>query len=382
MRVLSPAQIAAHVRAAGYPEELVPTKVAIAMAESSGNPRAHNPNASTGDNSYGLFQVNMLGSMGAERRRQLGLTSNDELFDPAVNARAAKQVFDSQGLGAWSVYKSGAYKKFMPEAQQAAGAPPEAISSGQGVSGFSGQPLDWLDPQRMAGLLLEELEGPRSAANPLADVALAAVGSGSRPRFAGRAGYRQALAEAVQPMEDIQRRLQGDDYIAAAIGALEPVAAGAAPQPSMATAGSGAAAGMQTQSGDGSLRVGRIADPSEDIFPTTGAHLDVRVMTPEGQYINPETARSLLQHLRVGGKPLYQQQGGDWLATQPVTSGFGPRRAPVAGASTLHNGIDYGVAAQTPLEWTGGGQYSFDGGIGRIILGDGTTVKLLHTRPF
>jgi murein DD-endopeptidase MepM/ murein hydrolase activator NlpD len=120
-RALSPAQIAAHVRAAGYPEELVPTKVAIALAESSGNPRAHNPNASSGDDSYGLFQVNMLGGMGPERRREFGLSSNEQLFDPATNARAAKKIYDSQGLGAWSVYRSGAYRRFLPEAQRAAG---------------------------------------------------------------------------------------------------------------------------------------------------------------------------------------------------------------------------------------------------------------------
>jgi murein DD-endopeptidase MepM/ murein hydrolase activator NlpD len=79
-------------------------------------------------------------------------------------------------------------------------------------------------------------------------------------------------------------------------------------------------------------------------------------MTPEGKYINPKTNRSLLQHLRVAGRPLYEQQDGDWLPTLPVTSGFGPRSAPTAGASTFHNGIDYGIAARAPLEWTGGGQ--------------------------
>ena len=38
---------------------------AIAMAESGSNAEAHNDNANTGDNSYGLWQINMLGSMGA-----------------------------------------------------------------------------------------------------------------------------------------------------------------------------------------------------------------------------------------------------------------------------------------------------------------------------
>ena len=43
------------------------------------------------------------------------LKDNNELYDPAVNVRAAKMIFDQQGYDAWSVYKSGAYKKFLPK---------------------------------------------------------------------------------------------------------------------------------------------------------------------------------------------------------------------------------------------------------------------------
>jgi len=98
---------------AGFKGEDARTMAAIAMAESSGNPKAHNPNASTGDNSYGLFQINMLGGMGPERRNQFGIESNEQLFNPSTNVKAAKQVYDSQGFGAWSVYKSGAYKDYL-----------------------------------------------------------------------------------------------------------------------------------------------------------------------------------------------------------------------------------------------------------------------------
>jgi hypothetical protein len=83
----------------------------IALAESSGNPKAHNPIPP--DNSYGLWQVNMLGSMGASRRKSFGILSNDQLYNPATNARAAKKIKDSQGLKAWSTYTNGAYKKHM-----------------------------------------------------------------------------------------------------------------------------------------------------------------------------------------------------------------------------------------------------------------------------
>ena len=53
--------------------------------------------------------------LGEERRGKLQLKDNDELFNPAVNVRAAKMIFDEQGYDAWSVYKTGAYKKFLPK---------------------------------------------------------------------------------------------------------------------------------------------------------------------------------------------------------------------------------------------------------------------------
>jgi hypothetical protein len=132
----------------------------------------------------------------------------------------------------------------------------------------------------------------------------------------------------------------------------------------------------------GPLRVGRIAKPEEDVFPTTGPHLHVGIQDAQGEYINPANAKSLLQNLYVGGKPLYQQTGSGALEpSYPVTSPFGSRAAPTAGASTSHRGKDFGVGANTPLEWRGGGSYSFSGGVGVINLPDGRRVKLLHTRP-
>jgi len=129
----SQAQLAQFARQAGFPEQDVPTIVAIAMGESSGNPRAHNPDASTGDNSYGLMQINMLGQMGADRRAQFGLGSNEELFDPVKNFAAAKTIYDSQGLGAWGAYTNQSYKDFMPGAREAANS-----SLGQSPLGVGG----------------------------------------------------------------------------------------------------------------------------------------------------------------------------------------------------------------------------------------------------
>ena len=88
----------------GFTEQQIPAMMEIAKRESSLNPLALNPNADTGDLSYGLFQINMLGDMGPERRKALGLKSNEELYDPATNVRAAKYIYDMQGPQAWSVY--------------------------------------------------------------------------------------------------------------------------------------------------------------------------------------------------------------------------------------------------------------------------------------
>lgn len=112
---LTPSQIAAAAKAGGFPDSEIPLAVAIALAESSGDPRAHN--SKPPDDSYGLWQINMLGPLGPARRGQWGLKSNTELFDPVTNAKAAYSVRRSQGWTAWSVYTSGRYKQFLGATQ-------------------------------------------------------------------------------------------------------------------------------------------------------------------------------------------------------------------------------------------------------------------------
>ena len=59
-------------RQAGFDSSISPTIAAISLAESGGNPRAHNPRYP--DDSYGLRQVTMLAEPGylhgTERRRR------------------------------------------------------------------------------------------------------------------------------------------------------------------------------------------------------------------------------------------------------------------------------------------------------------------------
>lgn len=120
MSTLNAQQIATLLQKQGVAKEKIPTMTAIALAESSGRLEAFNPNSQTGDRSYGLFQVNMHGGLGPARMKQFGLKNERDLFNPETNVKAAKQILESQGLGAWSVYKGGQYKQFLPAAQKAA----------------------------------------------------------------------------------------------------------------------------------------------------------------------------------------------------------------------------------------------------------------------
>ena len=102
---------------AGFSSAISPTIAAIGLAESSGNPRAHNDNLETADNSYGLMQINMINfpyyQLGNSRRKEFGIDTNEELFDPLVNMQAAKRIYDTSGLTAWSVYRHGTYKRYL-----------------------------------------------------------------------------------------------------------------------------------------------------------------------------------------------------------------------------------------------------------------------------
>lgn len=98
---------------AGLSGESLRMAWSIGMGESGGNPRAFNGNAGTGDKSYGLFQINMLGNLGPARLKQYNLSSNEDLFDPETNIRVMiKMSNNCTNWQPWSVYKHGSYKKF------------------------------------------------------------------------------------------------------------------------------------------------------------------------------------------------------------------------------------------------------------------------------
>jgi hypothetical protein len=67
---------------------------AIALAESGGNPSAHNPSGASG-----LWQI-------------LGVPFPGNPMDPFTNARMAGAKFKTQGLRAWEAYTNGMYRRF------------------------------------------------------------------------------------------------------------------------------------------------------------------------------------------------------------------------------------------------------------------------------
>lgn len=114
MTIFTAGQMTALAQKAGFDAKTAQIMGAIGMAESGGDSKAHN--IIPPDNSYGLWQINMLGSMGPARRKMLQISKNEDLYIPAINALAAKKIHSSQGLSAWSTYTNGAYKKYLKDA--------------------------------------------------------------------------------------------------------------------------------------------------------------------------------------------------------------------------------------------------------------------------
>ena len=91
------------LKSVGATDEEAVRLAAIGMHESSGDPNARN--TTWPDNSYGLFQINMLDEpgykLGEERRKKYGIT-NADLLNPKTNAAVALDIMRTQGRSAWS----------------------------------------------------------------------------------------------------------------------------------------------------------------------------------------------------------------------------------------------------------------------------------------
>lgn len=99
----SDVELAQLLYAVGFEGKALKTAWAVVKKESNGRPLAFNGNTRTGDSSYGIFQINMLGGLGVTRRDKYDLDSNKDLFDPVVNAEIAYHM--SNGGENWTAWK-------------------------------------------------------------------------------------------------------------------------------------------------------------------------------------------------------------------------------------------------------------------------------------
>jgi hypothetical protein len=123
------------LHAVGFKGEALRHAWAIVMKESRGNPLSHNGNRDTGDNSFGLFQINMVDSLGQDRREKFSLEYNAQLLNPVVNAKIAYHM-SNQGENwvAWKGVHNPVVRKWLaqfPEAQAKAIAKAKAKAIGQ-----------------------------------------------------------------------------------------------------------------------------------------------------------------------------------------------------------------------------------------------------------
>lgn len=98
-------ELAQLLYAVGFEGRALKTAWAVVKKESNGRPLAFNDNSRTGDSSYGIFQINMIGGLGVDRREKYELKTNTELFNPVINAEIAFHM--SNGGENWNSWKVG-----------------------------------------------------------------------------------------------------------------------------------------------------------------------------------------------------------------------------------------------------------------------------------
>jgi hypothetical protein len=103
--------IAVYAESAGFQGPDLQVAVAVALAESGGDPNAVGDLDITPGGSIGLWQVNL--------KAHPGYTAY-QLFDPQANANAAYSIYQDAGNSfiPWSTYTGGQYSAFIVQAQQ------------------------------------------------------------------------------------------------------------------------------------------------------------------------------------------------------------------------------------------------------------------------
>ena len=99
---MDPVEMAQIMLRRKFPKEAIAKMLAISYRESRWQPGARKNDDI--EDSFGLFQINMKGNLGPVRRGHYGLSSNEELFDPLMNIKAARILFgDGQGIKHWGI---------------------------------------------------------------------------------------------------------------------------------------------------------------------------------------------------------------------------------------------------------------------------------------
>ena len=97
---MNKAQVARVIAAAGFPRQVVPIVTCLAKYESHFKPNAVNDNENN-SHDYGLLQINSIWLKTAGCN-----TSVKNILDPEQNAKCALKIYKTQGLTAWTTYKT------------------------------------------------------------------------------------------------------------------------------------------------------------------------------------------------------------------------------------------------------------------------------------
>lgn len=155
--------------------EQVQIATAIARGESGWNPGTHNPVPP--DNSYGLWQINMLGDLGPDRRQEFRLARDDQLFSPKINAIAMGHISNGgTDWQPWTVYTEGTYRRWMTEVE------PIAVEVANLSASQADQIVDRIDSTVPPEVPPIEAPPPvASTGDPCPDGGLGDVGNASLP---------------------------------------------------------------------------------------------------------------------------------------------------------------------------------------------------------
>ena len=113
---LDPYECKELLSAVGFEGKALRMAWAVAQKESNCRPKAWNNNRNTGDNSFGIFQINMIGDLGVSRLEKFNLDSKKDLLDPVTSAKIAFYM-SNQGVdwSSWTHLDKQRFKSFWAE---------------------------------------------------------------------------------------------------------------------------------------------------------------------------------------------------------------------------------------------------------------------------